>query len=154
MIISIISLIVAISLVVLDQVTKILVFGTPARSIIGNFLWFESTLNTGAAFSILEGKSWILITISAIACVVLLWIIFSKKHFTSRPEKILFGIILSGTFSNLIDRIFMGGVRDFISLRFMHFAIFNIADMAIVFGVIIVAIYLLVRSIKKDKNNR
>ncbi len=151
MIVSIISIIVAVAITVFDQITKFVIFGQPAHSVIGNFLWFESTLNTGAAFSILEGKSWILIAISAIASVVLFWLVFSKKHFTSKTEKILFGIILSGTFSNLIDRIFFGGVRDFISLRFIHFAIFNIADMAIVFGVIILAVYLLIRSIKKDK---
>ncbi len=151
MIISLISTLVAFVLIVLDQVSKFLVFGTPTRSIIGNFLWFESTLNTGAAFSILEGKSWILIAISSIASIFLLWAMFSRKHFCSKPEKILFGVIFSGTISNLIDRIFFKGVRDFISLRFIHFAIFNIADVAIVFGVIILAVYLIVQSIKKEK---
>lgn len=152
MIISVVSLIVSFALLIVDQISKILVFGTASRSIIGNILWFESTLNTGAAFSILQGKSWILITISAVACVALTWAIFSKKHFTSKPEKILFGVILSGTLSNLLDRVIFGGVRDFISLRFIHFAIFNIADMAIVFGVIILAIYLLAKSVKKVKS--
>ncbi len=151
MIISIISFIVAGAIIVFDQLSKFLIYGTASRSIIGNFLWFESTLNKGAAFSILEGKSWILITISSIACIVLIWAILSKKHFTSKPEKILLGVIFSGTISNLVDRIIFGGVRDFISFRFIHFAIFNIADVAIVLGVIVLAIYILIKSIKKDK---
>lgn len=151
MLISIISFVVALVVAGVDQLTKWLVFGSPARSIIGDFLWFQSTLNTGAAFSILEGNGWVLITISAIASIFLCYIIISRKHFNLKPEKILFGVILGGTISNLIDRIILGGVRDFLYLRFIHFAIFNVADMAIVFGVIILAIYVLVHSIKKDK---
>ena len=151
MLVSFISLLVAFVIIVFDQVSKFLVFGTPARSIIGNFMWFESTLNTGAAFSILEGQSWILITISSIASVFLLWAMFSKKHFRSKTEKILFGVIFSGTISNLFDRIFYRGVRDFISLRFIHFAIFNIADIAIVVGIIILVIFLIAQSIRKEK---
>ncbi len=152
MIIAIISIISAVLVIGLDQLTKLFIYGSPSRSIIGNFLWFDSTLNTGAAFSIFTDMKWLLITISSVASVIIILLILSKKYFKSKTEKILFGVILGGTLSNLIDRCIFGGVRDFISLRFMNFAIFNIADMAIVFGAIILAIYILIKSLKKDKN--
>ena len=53
------------------------------------------------------------------------------------------GLILGGTIGNAVDRVALGYVRDFINLEFMNFPIFNIADMALTFGVIILAIYLL-----------
>ena len=53
----IIGLVCAALVIGLDQLTKFLVYGSLSRSIIGNFLWFESTLNTGVAFSMFEGKS-------------------------------------------------------------------------------------------------
>ena len=48
----------------------------------------------------------------------------------------MLGIILGGALSNLIDRVFLGGVRDFIYLKFINFAIFNVADMAVSLGAI------------------
>ena len=63
----IISFISALAVIGLDQLTKFLIYGTVARSIIGDVLWFQSTLNTGVAFSMFEGKSWIFIVFSGIA---------------------------------------------------------------------------------------
>lgn len=58
---------------------------------------------------------------------------------------------MGGTLSNLIDRIIFKGVRDFIYLKFINFAIFNIADMAISFGVIVLCIFILVYDLKSEK---
>ena len=146
----IISLVIAGLVIGVDQLTKFLIYGTTAKSIVGNLLWFESTLNTGVAFSMFEGKSYIFIIISSLASLVLIWIICSKKYFTAKFEKIVFGFILGGTVGNLIDRIFFGGVRDFISLKFLNFAIFNVADMAISLSAIAFCVYLLLSMLKKD----
>ena len=147
----IISLIIAGLVVGIDQLTKFLIYGTATKSIIGNLLWFESTLNTGVAFSMFEGKSYIFIIISSLASVALIWLISSKKYFVSKIEKIVFGFILGGTVGNLIDRIFFGGVRDFISLKFLNFAIFNIADMAISISAVVLCVYLAISMLKKDE---
>ena len=53
----IISFIIFIGIVALDQLTKFFIFGTHTRSIIGNLLWFKSERNTGAAFSMLSGNN-------------------------------------------------------------------------------------------------
>lgn len=134
----------------LDQLTKFLIYGSASRSIIGNLLWFESTLNTGVAFSMFEGMSWLFIALSLVCSAVFVYLIISKRVFNKASEKICLGFVLGGTLSNVIDRFIFGGVRDFIYLKFINFAIFNLADSAIVLGAIALCIILLSSSIKKD----
>ena len=136
--------------IIIDQLTKFLIYGSASRSIIGDFLWFESTLNTGVAFSMFSGNSWVFVVISTVFSAVFVWLILSKKWFKSKIEKICFGFILGGTLSNAIDRIIFGGVRDFIYFKSIDFAIFNLADTAIVLGAIALCGYILIQSIKKD----
>ena len=130
----ILSFIISLLVLLIDQLTKFLIYGLPSRSIIGNLLWFESSLNTGVAFSMFEGNSLVFAIISLVASCVFVWLICSKRFFTSRFEKVSLSLILAGTLSNAFDRLFFGGVRDFIYLKFINFAIFNVADMAITFG--------------------
>ena len=144
----IISLICAAIVVGVDQLTKFLIYGTAAKSIIGDFLWFQSTLNSGVAFSMFEGKSWLFIIISAIASIVMIYLIFSKKFLMKHFYKICLGLILGGTIGNLIDRIVFDGVRDFI---YFDFAIFNIADAAIVVSVILFCLAMIIDTFKKEK---
>lgn len=133
----IIGLICACIVIALDQLTKFLVYGTVSRSVIGNLLWFESTLNTGVAFSMFEGNSLLFFIISMVASCGILYLLISKKWFNGILEKISLGLILGGTISNAIDRLVFKGVRDFIYLKFINFAIFNLADFAITVGVIL-----------------
>ena len=147
----IIGLVCAVVVIGIDQLTKFLVYGTVAKSIIGNFLWFESTLNTGVAFSMFEGKSILFFVIAMIASAVMIYFICSKKFLRQISDKISLGLILGGTISNAIDRLVFGGVRDFIYLKFMNFAIFNIADMAITIGAVLFCISIIfLRDKQKD----
>ena len=63
-------------------------------------------------------------------------------------------MILSGAIGNFIDRIFLGYVRDFVSISLFNF-VFNIADVLITFGVIFFIVYLIISVIKekKEKSN-
>lgn len=149
--IMIVSLILSAIVVGLDQLTKFLVYGTATKSIIGNLLWFKSTLNTGVAFSLFEGKSTLFVIVSAVASIVLIYLIFSKKFLMKHSYKICLGLILGGTIGNLIDRIVFDGVRDFIYLKFINFAIFNIADAVIVVSVILFCIFMLIDTFKKEE---
>ena len=146
----IVGIICALAVAGLDQLTKFLVYGTASRSIIGNLLWFESTLNTGVAFSMFSGKSIVFFVIACIASCVLIYLIASKKCLTGKIEKISMGLILGGTISNAIDRLIFGGVRDFIYLKFINFAIFNIADMAITIGAILLCVGIIFIKEKED----
>lgn len=148
----IIGLVCAVIVIGLDQLTKFLVYGTASRSIIGNLLWFESTLNTGVAFSMFEGRSFLFFIIAMIASVLLIYLICSKKWLSGNFEKFSIGLILGGTISNAIDRLIFKGVRDFIYLKFMNFAIFNIADFSITIGAILFCVSILF--LRKKTNDR
>jgi len=137
----------------LDQGTKILIFGSQSRSIIGNLLWFQSEQNTGAAFSMLSGNNIFFVLIVSIMCLFLVYILFSKKYFTGKLEKISLALILGGAISNLIDRIAFAYVRDFIYLKFINFAVFNIADIAITIGAILIIISMLFFQKKETKDD-
>ncbi len=89
--------------------------------------------NTGAAFSMLEGKVWILGIVSALFCaaVVAYWIIKKPKHPLLCTSV---SMIFAGALGNAIDRLARGFVVDYIDAAFINFPVFNIADMAIVIG--------------------
>ena len=143
----------ALLVIVIDQLTKFLIYGTAARSILGKFLWFESTLNTGVAFSMFSGKSIVFFVVACVASVFLIYLIYSKKWLKTKAEKISISLILGGTISNAIDRLVFGGVRDFIYLKFINFAIFNIADMAITIGAVLLCV-LIIFAKDRETNDR
>ena len=144
------SLVISILLIGIDQITKWFLYGKEAVSILGDILWFKSTLNTGVAFGMFSDSTLLFIVISSLATVIFIYLIFSKKFLTSKMEKICLGIIMAGTVSNLIDRIFLGGVRDFIYLKFINFPIFNVADMCITIGMVLLCIVIIFKKPKKE----
>ena len=98
--------------------------------------------NTGAAFSAFSGATALLSLFSVAVCIVVLAYLF--KH----PEmgvlsKASLSMIFAGGVGNLIDRITLGYVVDFFELQFMDFAIFNVADICITVGAVLLFIALL-----------
>jgi signal peptidase II len=115
--------------------------------VIGEFLQWHYVLNTGAAFSMLDGQRWFLIVVPT------LMIIFISYLFVMNYRQQRFGmvfalsVLLAGAIGNLIDRIFNdGAVIDYIRFHFdfnminidytYTFAIFNLADIAVNVGII------------------
>lgn len=130
---------------VCDQLTKWWVsstmeIGEKIPVIPGVLQWYH-ILNSGAAFSIGENFTWVFSIIMAAVAVV---IIVLSRRIASIWWAIGLGLVLGGALGNLTDRLFrppsfgMGHVVDFIS--FPNFAIFNMADMAVVGGVITICI--------------
>ena len=110
------------------------------------FLDLFLVFNTGISYGLLGGESsfqkWLLIIISvSIVAFLLLWM----KDSTSRLVNISISFITGGALGNILDRILYGGVIDFISLHAYgyYWYIFNIADVFIVFGVILFLIKIL-----------
>jgi len=120
-------------LVLADQLTKLLAtksLGSGSIPVIGDILRLTYVKNTGAVFGILQNTNSILIWISFI---VIGFILFYLDKL-SKQELVFAALVLSGAIGNLIDRIRLGYVIDFIDLGF--WPVFNIADSLITIGVI------------------
>ena len=133
------------SLIILiaDQLFKFLVLKQiPFKfsiQVIPNIFSLSHIRNYGAAFGVLQNSSQLLLWFSIIVVGVILYI-YDKIPDEIFPQ-ILTGLILGGTLGNLIDRIRLGYVVDF--LNFQIWPAFNVADMAITIGVIGLIIYLI-----------
>lgn len=136
----------AVSVTVFDQVTKFLIeksFVTgQTKTVIKGVLDFTYILNEGAAFGIMQGRkaAFIVITLAVFAAV---FFCFKKFKPTNSLELTAVALILAGAAGNLIDRVRLGYVRDFIDAAFIDFPIFNVADCAICVGAALIIIYAL-----------
>lgn len=107
---------------------------------------FYLIYNSGAAFSIFQGQTLYLIIFSFIVSFFILIYILKNKDKISLAEVLGWSFILGGTIGNLIDRIRLGHVVDFIKLNFISFPIFNLADICINLGAFIILVHTLVNS--------
>lgn len=98
--------------------------------------------NTGAAWSIFEGKMWFFTIISLVAIVVFSYLIY-KYHRNGKLFSIAIALILGGTLGNFIDRIRLGYVVDMFKTDFISFPIFNLADVELTVGVFLIFIYII-----------
>jgi signal peptidase II len=138
--VSVLVLLISVALAVyaLDQLSKFLVVGslTPGEAVpvLGELLQFRFVRNSGAAFSLGAGYTWIF---SIVAAAVTVFIVLFAGRIRSLGWATVFGLLLGGTVGNLTDRLFRepgfgtGHVIDFLQL-YAFPAIFNVADIAVV----------------------
>ena len=128
----------SIFIVLIDQFTKYLMFHNKKIFINKDFLLFKLDFvkNYGAAFNIFSGSRIFLSLISILFSIILIYLIFRKNTLNSF-DLYSYSFILGGTFGNGIDRIYKGFVVDFINLNIINFPVFNIADISINIGFII-----------------
>ena len=139
-------------LVGIDQISKFLI---SAQLNLGEsfnilpFLSFTLIHNTGIAFSIFDDggvfSRWLLVTCVFLILIYMFFLLFKKapKHLL---ELISLLLIISGGLGNLIDRIFLGHVVDFVHMFYKHYSfyVFNFADSYITIGIFIYLIYLFI----------
>lgn len=122
--------------VAIDQATKAaarkLLDATPRPAIPG-VIDLVHAENTGAAFSIGEGATWLFAAI-AVACVLAtlcaVWRVRDLPMWLVAPISLVAG----GAFGNLIDRVMRGSVTDFVATAFIDFPVFNVADVCVTVG--------------------
>ena len=138
--------ILSICLIVIDQLVKWWVRGNiplgEAIPFIPHLMDLTYTQNTGAAFSSFSGFTWLLTLVSlgaSVAVALLLW----KNFFPGTWGKLSLSLILAGAVGNLIDRALLGFVTDMFETTFMNFAVFNVADICVVVGGLLMAVYVL-----------
>ena len=131
---------VVILVVVADQATKAAVghlmeVGDPARTLIPGLFNLMHIENTGAAFSIGEGSSWLFVICAALVFMVLCAFVWTTDLPTSFVMSL--GCVAGGGVGNMIDRMVNGSVTDFIATTFIDFPVFNVADIFVTCGVIV-----------------
>ena len=140
----ILVLVISAAIVVLDQIFKYLAINN-LKSIenivvIDNLLYFTYLENRGAAFGIFSNQRWLFIIATVLAIILLVYLVFVKK-FQSKIFNISVALIIGGGVGNLIDRIFLGYVVDYIEISFFP-PVCNFADYCITAGTIILIIWL------------
>lgn len=126
-----------------NRVVETLVEGRTVP-VLGDFLRWHFVRNPGAAFSMASGSTWIFTILAVVVVLVVLWQI---RRLKSIPWALFLGLLLGGVLGNLTDRLTrepgfpQGHVIDFISTPWMWLgfneAIYNVADIAIVSGMIL-----------------
>ncbi len=137
-------ILIGIALILVDQLTKY--FSESINvTIIPKILSISYTTNYGAAFGLMPGWNVIFVAASVMIVAIIIW------HFESLGSEAGALLLVSGALGNLIDRMFLGYVRDFISVSI--WPVFNLADSFGVIGVVLIAYHSLLKRhlVKKGK---
>ena len=132
------NLVIVSIIITLDQISKYIININYNNILNKNIFIFSINCvrNYGAAFNIFDGNRVFLSSISVLSSLILIYFIFFKNRLNILDRYGL-SLILAGSLGNGIDRIIKGYVIDFINLKIFDFPIFNIADISINIGCII-----------------
>lgn len=147
-------LILTIISIFIDQLIKYIIKSSMILGesiVIFDFFKLTYVHNYGAAFSILSGNRYLLIIITIIAMFFIYKFLIKNQKLTNL-ESALYGFLYGGIIGNLIDRVFLGYVIDYLDFKILgyDFAIFNFADILIVVSIIL----LVITVFKDDKNGK
>ena len=146
----VISLVLIAVLIAADQIIKIIVdscldIGSVVEVIkFGDFKLFSlnHVRNSGAAWSIMQGKTWFLVGVPLVVCAFGVYYMYRQRN-NSKLQLVALAMLVSGGIGNLIDRVRLHEVIDYIKFEPINFPVFNFADICVVVGAIIFAIYLI-----------
>lgn len=141
--------------IAMDQLSKSLAVNMlgqvgAVQSFIPHFIRFEYRENTGMAWGLLPNARVYFIIVTLILAAFLVFLLVRYRKLLPKLSKVALTVILSGAIGNLIDRIFLGYVRDFIAFDFVEFPVFNIADCCVTIGAVLLAVSLLLTKPGKD----
>lgn len=142
-----IVIIVVLIITIVDQLSKILVTRLVSKNIGNEYFGFEIVENTGMAFGFNSGNTKNII-LSIFVILMISSFIKNQKNEIDTKTAIAISMVLGGGISNLIDRIFRGGVLDFIKVLFIPN--FNVADICICIGWVLLVIFLIIYTQKED----
>jgi signal peptidase II len=141
----------------LDQLTKWLAVvnlqGEPSFPLWREVLHFTYVENRGMAFGMMQNHRWVFMVFSTVAIIALVVYLFRFRP-ESRWMQISMAFIIGGGIGNMIDRLILGYVIDFIDFTLINFAVFNVADSFVCIGAGMMIGYLvidLIREIKREK---
>ncbi len=142
-------------IIVIDQIIKFAIVKNIYASsitVLEGVLNFTYVENIGGAYGIGNDSTLMFIIVNVIVITLITKFILSKKNDISTYILISLGLILAGGIGNLIDRIFRGFVVDYIDVnQLIKFPVFNIADICIVLGCILIIVNFIINAIKERK---
>ena len=118
-----------------------------------NVFHFTFYKNDGAAFGMLDDHRWVFMSFSTIAIIGICVYLFAFRP-KSRYLQITLAMLAGGGIGNMIDRILLGYVIDFIDVRLIHFAIFNVADSFITVSAFMLMGYLILDTVREFKEEK
>jgi len=135
-------------MVALDRWSKIwaqdILMKVDTIPLINNVFHLTYVENRGAAFSILNGKVGFLILFTGLVLIGLcMLLIHSMRNGESKILLIALAMVIGGAIGNMYDRIVLGYVVDYFDFRLINFAVFNVADVFVVCGSILLGLYLI-----------
>ncbi len=143
--------------VALDQISKLIVIDRlmPVGSVplIEGVFHFTYVENTGVAFGMMKDKRWIFMAVSVLAILILVYAIakYSKEY---KFAGIALAMTLGGGIGNMIDRVRLGYVVDFIDFRLINFAVFNIADSFVTIGAALLIFFLVCEMAREFRSGK
>ncbi len=159
-------LIIILVIVILDQVTKLWAVssltGQPSLRVLGDFLMFSLVYNQGGAMGTQVGPSVYYLVMAIIVLPFVLYYIYRNRAF--RPISLPLSFIAAGAIGNLIDRIRLGSVVDFVDVDFFdidlfgfqmdRFWVFNVADASISCAIVFLITYIFIYRHSLDPDDR
>lgn len=143
-------------IVTADQFSKYLIVRNVAESadivLIDNFFSITNVKNYGAGFSILQNQRFFLIAVTLVAIVLVISLLVKSKN-NEAFNRVCYILIIGGAIGNLIDRITLGYVIDFLDFNIFgyDFPVFNVADSFVTIGCILLILFMLLEN-KRGKN--
>jgi signal peptidase II len=142
----------------LDQLTKYLaatnlpIDNSPDVEIWSGVLHLRCISNDGAAFGMLDDKRWLFMTVSTVVIIGMLIFMAAKHKSLPIPLGIALSMVISGGIGNMIDRVALGYVVDFIYFVPIDFPCFNVADSFVCIGAVLMFfVILFTKEEKKDE---
>ena len=133
-------------LIAADLLTKLTASNLGSREVvlIPGVLSLSYIENRGAAFGIMQGRQWLLIVISAVMiAAAVVFYIRRIRDIQYRYLRVLIVFLVAGALGNMIDRIMLGYVRDFIYFKLIDFPVFNVADIYVTVSAVLILIWII-----------
>ncbi|MBR2676631.1 MAG: signal peptidase II [Solobacterium sp.] len=133
-------------LIVADQATKAMISASPEQfgnlEVIHDFFYITYVKNTGAAWSMLAGQRVFLSLLAAAAILVMIFYLNKMLRDNNKLSAFALALMIAGAAGNLIDRLMLGYVRDFLNFYIFgyDFPVFNVADICLTVGVFLLII--------------
>lgn len=131
---------------IIDQATKAFFNQFPVGTVVfgpfGDFLCLRTVHNTGAAWGMLDGATLLLGLVSVAVVIVLLVLLFAYAPNAPVLSAVAVGLVAAGGIGNAIDRFSLGYVVDFIQPLFIDFPVFNVADIGVTCGFVLLVLSL------------